>query len=87
MGFADLALLPAHLLAASVQRAGAREQVPVRVRQVGARGLVIQSDRRAPLAVHERARVTIACPLVEGPCEITAQAVRRQGSLTWLTLV
>ncbi len=82
MSFAQLANIPRHLLAATVERG--RERIPVRVRQIGPSHIVIGP---APLALRERARLTIACPLSGTGCEVTAETVRKDADSTLLCLV
>ena len=83
MSLADLAALPPHLLAASIVRG--RERLPVRVHRLGPDGLIVVGP--AGLAVRERARVSIACPLRGTTCEVVAEAVRTSAGRTWLALV
>ena len=82
MSLLELASLPTHLLAASIHRDGKR--LAVRLVDIGPQRLVVDA---APLARGERARVTIACPLSETPCEVVAEAVRVSGARMWLSVI
>jgi hypothetical protein len=82
MSISDLASLPRHLLAATLVRG--RQRVPVRIRAIAPDAIVVGP---APLAIHESARMTIACPLADTPCELVARAVRKRGDQTWLAVV
>jgi hypothetical protein len=82
MSFQDLASVPAHLLAASIRRG--RERLPVRIDGLEARGFFVD---HGALRVGERARVSIACPLMAQSCEIVAEAKFTCGDRTWLALV
>jgi hypothetical protein len=82
MSITDLASLPRHLLAATLVRG--RQRVPVRIRSIAPGAIVVGPS---PLAVHETAQMTIACPLTDTPCELVARAVRKCGDETWLAVV
>ncbi len=82
MRFAQLQNVPRHLLAATIERG--RDRYPVRVKQIAEDHLVIGP---APLALRERARLTIHCPLIEKSCEVEFEAVRKNADSTWLSLL
>jgi hypothetical protein len=84
MSFTDLALLPPHLLAASI--VFGKKRLPVRVIALGPDALIFDSADVAALAVREGARVVIACPLSSESFEVTAKGLRRHGDRTWLTV-
>jgi hypothetical protein len=82
MSIAQLMSVPRHLLAATVERG--RERIPVRVKQIGPDRIVIGP---VPLALRERARLTIACPLSATGYEVTAEAVRKNPDSTLLFVI
>ena len=82
MSFAQLANVPRHLLAATIERG--RDRYPVRVKKIGIGHLVVGP---APLALLERARFTIHCPLSDVSCRVELVAVRKNADTTWLVPV
>jgi hypothetical protein len=82
MSLLQLLHIPRHLLAATIERG--RERYPVRVKQLGMGHIVVGP---LPIALRERARLTINCPLSDKACEVTAEAVRKDADSTWLSLV
>jgi hypothetical protein len=69
MSLAQLVRFPRHLLAATIQRG--RDRFPVTVTDITAYAVTISSS---PLARGERARLTIACPLVSESLDVAVTA-------------
>lgn len=82
MSLGQLIDVPRHLLAATILRG--RDRVPVRVKDVGRAHVVLGPS---PLALRERARVTIQSPLQDAPVEVELEAVRKNADSTWLSVV
>lgn len=82
MSLVQLANVPRHLLAATIERG--RDRYPVRVKQVGSGHVVLGP---APLALRERARITIQCPLSDASVEIVGETVRKNADSTWFSLI
>jgi hypothetical protein len=69
MSLAQLVRFPRHLLAATIQRG--RDRFPVTVTEITASSVLIA---RSPLALGERARLTIACPLSSESLDVAVTA-------------